>query len=45
MLEAAVVMAFVALITVVIVHVVMPALENQEEAEPVRVPVEEIRRK
>jgi hypothetical protein len=45
MLEAAVVMAFVALITVVIVRVVMPALENQEEAEPVRVPVEEIRRK
>jgi hypothetical protein len=45
MLEAAVVMAVVALITLVVIRVVMPALENQNEAEPVRVPVEEIRRK
>jgi hypothetical protein len=45
MLEAAVVMAVVALITVVVIRVVMPALENQNEAEPVHVPVEEIRRK
>jgi hypothetical protein len=45
MLEAAVVMAVVALITVVVLRVVMPALENQNEAEPVRIPVEEIRRK
>ena len=44
MLEAAVLMAVVALIVVVVLRYVMPALENQEEAEPVRIPVEEIRR-
>jgi hypothetical protein len=44
MLEAAVVMAFVALITVVVVRVVIPALADQPEAEPVRIPTEEIRR-
>jgi hypothetical protein len=44
MLEAAVVMAVVAL-AVVVLRVVMPALENKNEAEPVRIPVEEITRR